>query len=1000
MELLFNLLIVGCVIIIIESNFQLFRSITFNSMTDIFMKCVTQTSYRKWAYRNRGTVATESYSGKMRYFATLFTVLVARLVGGFDFFQAFMQFLMSVTSISKFVEVGGGHDFSPECNVVENFIGYDENIAFLASCQAWIILLPIIYEVSNILIPGFPKGIPEGMKAADSDSAKKPDPQSSILHVFKYGSVASPDLWLSSLASMWVRTVQLATPLTTARREIRQVGEHAGIVQDEKSKASPTKADTTPSAAGTKLDDLEGGEVKNPRQRGKHSIMHYDGTEESMLRIRARTEKTNPCFRVVSSGEQGNLEMQCGLYFALPGYSTKVWSSYNDLHVAKNACHLCVIDRKSGEVDLASAYDIIGDSRATEGLNHLVDALNALNDTKIVVVFTTGTPGTYHRLAGGLDQALDRCGGTGDFYKTAIEEDSTYVLIGIPGKGKGTGCEVIQGGGKAANIDLNFEITSDGFEIRDIEKGVFDNYRWLSNNSYIFASFQKRTKDENDKWRAVQKKSMPSYYTLCRLEHEELCAWFAEKLGCGNLLSPLTLSMSICGLGHFFTEIGREAWSYVVWKIGRFFLLCLGYWTDDIVEMYEIHKLVREMSVVWEKPFKRKSKEAYDAYRLQLRGKQLENREDAENNTGKPKKCFKDYFMSLPAWMTPEKGCIEDSSHEETVEIIVAQQEELKRKLRADYAAMLYAIVATRAVLLQAFSSLTFLSIYASTMSATPIMVHSDLLARNLPELIISEPFVEARAQEQESIDEQEWIRRANLTEHQNCVPNPEYRVIKGKLVKISNEERVKIENGNARNRTKMKKIINLPTRTVDEWIVAINGTALFITESRGINFLLNLYKFVLTVGITLTTPDKLKYWMASSAIVLVPYCLLGALSAVAMAGKTLYITDGDINDAFGCVGMTCFYDYLRRYTGKAQEVNNSAGSQKSSASTDGGANEGNTVTPASILQSVSARIGVAMTRCHQYILRCTGNKLTRPGKIELQSVVPCSETQTLVGTY
>jgi len=135
------------------------------------------------------------------YFATLLSVLAARLAGGFDFFQAFMQFLMSVTSISKFVEVAGyRHDFSPECDEADNFLGADTNLARLASIEAWVVLVPIIYEVSKILIPGIPKG----MEAVAADAAKKPDPKSSLLHIVKYGSVASPDLWLSSLASMWV----------------------------------------------------------------------------------------------------------------------------------------------------------------------------------------------------------------------------------------------------------------------------------------------------------------------------------------------------------------------------------------------------------------------------------------------------------------------------------------------------------------------------------------------------------------------------------------------------------------------------------------------------------------------------------------------------------------------------------------------------------------------------------------------------------------------------
>ena len=116
----------------------------------------------------------------------------------------------------------------------------------------------------------------------------------------------------------------------------------------------------------------------------------------------------------------------------------------------------------------------------------------------------------------------------------------------------------------------------------------------------------------------------------------------------------------------------------------------------------------------------------------------------------------------------------------ESEEMVAVQQEDLKRKLRANYAATLHALVATRGVLLQAIPLLSVVSIFASTMSSTPILMHSQSMTANLPEMLVSSPFAEARAQEQELIDEQEWIRRANLTEDQNCVPNPKIKKLKG----------------------------------------------------------------------------------------------------------------------------------------------------------------------------------------------------------------------------
>jgi len=954
MELLFNLLIMGSCVIIIESNFQLFRAITFNSTTDIHIQGATHLSYTR-----------------------LFVAVVVRLIGGFDFFQAFMQFLMSVTSISQFVEVSGGHDFSPECNAVENFVGYDGNLAFLASCQAWLLLLPVIYEVSKILIPGIPKGMNTSAFEAThkepvaTDEAKKPESGSSIFHVLKYGSIASPDLWLSTLASMWVRAVRLATPLTTTRDKIPlyQTTKQAEMKNETCfsfffSWCYKEKDEAPVSLKDIQLDNVE--EVKHvdgaghmtPTETKDETCLSFlfgkklkslpteDDTTPSAAGANHRSEEgesqtKKSLFRVVSCGEMSKGEMPCGLYFALPGYSKKVWSSYNDLHVAKNAYHFCVIDRISGEIESLKAYDIIGDgcaSQENKELIALVDALKAFDNNKIVVVFTTGMPGTPHPLEGeALGEALNLCGGTDKFF-TAIEKYSAYVLIGIPGIGTGTGHEVIiQPGGKAANIDLSFEITANGFAVLDIDQeGIFDNSWCCSNQSYIFAAFQKRTDEENKKWKEERGKRMPSYYTLCCRVHEQLFK-ILDDLSSGYLGKKdrlvermswfIALLMTICGVGHFFTEVGREVWYYIMWKYHRFILLCLGYWTDDIVEIYDIHKHVHEMSTVGEKPFKRKSKEAYVVHQRKLRGAQ--DAKEVLKKSGKPRKQFKDYFFSLPAWMTPDGGWIEDSAHEETDEMIEAQQEVLKRKLRADYAAAIHAAVATRAVLLQVVPFLSYLSIYATIMSATPITVHSKLLASNLPELIISEPFVEARAQEQESIDGQEWIRTAIFTVDQNSIPNPEYRMVEGKPpVEVSNSEREEIEKINKNNRDRMKKIIDSLKPRVDEWIIAINGTIMNVTESRGIKFLLNLCKFILTVGITLTPQDKMKYWMAASVIVFTPLCFFAALGIVAFVGKLFHITDDDLEAALGCVGMTCFYKRLVRYTGGPERVSTGSGGE------------------------------------------------------------------------
>ena len=132
-------------------------------------------------------------------------------------------------------------------------------------------------------------------------------------------------------------------------------------------------------------------------------------------------------------------------------------------------------------------------------------------------------------------------------------------------------------------------------------------------------------------------------------------------------------------------------------------MLCLGYWTDELVDLYKIHEQIRTMSIVWDKPFKRKSAKAYQQYKeaisehRQLKadaggekdadasdanadaGTEIDGAVVAKSSSIKPKKkSFRDHFFTLPDWMTPEGGWIETSeSLEESEEMMDAQQEQI-----------------------------------------------------------------------------------------------------------------------------------------------------------------------------------------------------------------------------------------------------------------------------------------------------------------------------------
>merc|ERR1711871_227473 len=136
----------------------------------------------------------------------------------------------------------------------------------------------------------------------------------------------------------------------------------------------------------------------------------------------------------------------------------------------------------------------------------------------------------------------------------------------------------------------------------------------------------------------------------------------------------------------------------------------------------------------------------------------------------------------------------------ESDDVFVLRQEELKRKLRQDYSMMLFATLATRAILFQLIPMLTVLTIFTSVCSPTHMMVYCDELRKNLPELLVWDSYDKARLIEQQRIDEANEIRVKKL--------------------------------GLRRN-----------DWTVNSWLVSLIGTTMFVTESRAVNFFLNIYK-------------------------------------------------------------------------------------------------------------------------------------------------------------
>ena len=76
------------------------------------------------------------------------------------------------------------------------------------------------------------------------------------------------------------------------------------------------------------------------------------------------------------------------------------------------------------------------------------------------------------------------------------------------------------------------------------------------------------------------------------------------------------------------------------------------------------------------------------------------------------------------------------------------------------------------------------------------------------------------------------------------------------------------------------------------------------ITESRGLNFAVNLYKYILTMVLVLGGTDYIYFWMITACVVLIPYGVVVAMKVNLIIGRAMDITDEDLYKAMSCIGL------------------------------------------------------------------------------------------------
>jgi hypothetical protein len=154
-QLLLDLAVLGIVILVVESELQTFRGLCFQLTLERFGAKMLSREYRLYGLKDKTDFcAVLNFYGV--YVLRLLGLLLVQALFYAINFQSVLQFCMSLVQIKPFVASKGLHAYSDTCNQAPGFENADTYLAHSSSYLAFVLILPVVYEVSKILCPKVP----------------------------------------------------------------------------------------------------------------------------------------------------------------------------------------------------------------------------------------------------------------------------------------------------------------------------------------------------------------------------------------------------------------------------------------------------------------------------------------------------------------------------------------------------------------------------------------------------------------------------------------------------------------------------------------------------------------------------------------------------------------------------------------------------------------------------------------------------------------------------
>ena len=295
-----------------------------------------------------------------------------------------------------------------------------------------------------------------------------------------------------------------------------------------------------------------------------------------------------------------------------------------------------------------------------------------------------------------------------------------------------------------------------------------------------------KCKDDRKDWRKKKNDSLPNYFVACGIVYADMYEYLTHEdvkdvknTVLKKIISGLCIFLTFTGIGILVSTKGRIFGYIVIKKYTIFFLACLGVWSDEVIECYDLETLKKEhykvkLNAIAEaerklleeiEDMRKKIKEAVTNNSLDSLHQKLEDR---DSQLTKLKKSQQEIVQKLEMLKEEEEALDADEpkstlSWFDTINPKKCAMKWGKKdpeRSNDDHEEMPDLIALTispRAILLQVLPLCSFLSIFAIICSSTPIWFGDKWKAKQyFPPFFIKD--VKTLMEEKEELEE-EWVR-------------------------------------------------------------------------------------------------------------------------------------------------------------------------------------------------------------------------------------------------